>query len=65
MKLRAGGSTQGHLIMLKHMISLTSGGKIRKPAVVVRRVSYRILSWGGEQDGSRMIVARKSTLTHT
>ena len=31
------------------------------------RVSYRILSWGGGggiQDGSIVIVARKSTLTH-
>ena len=29
------------------------------------RVSYRILSWGGgEHDGSRMIVACESTLTH-
>ena len=28
------------------------------------RVSYRILSWGGEQGGSRMIVACESTLMH-
>ena len=28
------------------------------------RISYRILSWGVKQDGSRMIVACESTLTH-
>ena len=30
----------------------------------VYRVSYRILSWGEKQDGSRMIVACESTLMH-
>ena len=29
------------------------------------RVSYRILSWGGEQDGSRMIVACTKARSHT
>ena len=57
MKLRAGGRKQGQLIMLTHMISLTSGGKIRKPAVVVRRVSYRILSWEGRGGGGNKMVA--------
>ena len=43
---------------LSHFLDLTDGES-------VPRIPYRILSWGwGKQDGSRMIVACESTLTH-
>ena len=36
----------------------------RRDEGTVNRVSYRILSWGGKQGSSRMIIVCESTLTH-
>ena len=38
--------------------------QLNMKSLVQNRDSYRILSWGGIQDGSRMIVGCKSMLTH-
>ena len=55
-----GKEHEEHWVFLTLAKVLEEGGGLYHCDTVLSRVSYRILSWGREQDGSRMIVVCES-----